>query len=386
MPSTTVTCTQTLLRPDWADPASWLPELAAHVLGGAGTLHLDASGDDPPAAVVHAMLVETCAVLAPGRPLPDIAIYDDPAELAGCGELPAPPRARIEVDEPPAQALARAVAVKRVADAARAHVERWRFQRTTARRTDQPLVTVRIPTWRGHETLVGRTLPSVLGGAYPHLEVLVCSDGPDPLARAAVEDVAVRDPRVRYLELPERPRYPHTRLDLHRVGGVDACNAVLDAARGDFVCPLDHDDAFTHDHVVALLQAHLRTGADFVYGRSVCELERGVWAVNGFEPLRHGGVSHGSVMWSSRLAHMRYDRDAWILREPGDWNMFRRMGAAGAAVTFIPDTVLVHFAERTSIDAVDVVPPEAPASELLAELRASGADWLLHVPTAGAPA
>jgi hypothetical protein len=386
MPPTTAPTTQFLLRPDWVDAATWLPQLAAHVRAPhAGTLHLDATGDDPPASVIHGMLVEVCEALCPDRPLPEIVLHDDLTELTGVAELPAPPVGP-EAEGAPSELLARAVAVKRIADAARAHVERWRFERTAPVVSSQPLVTVRIPTWRGHETLVRRTLPSVLGGAYPQLEILVCSDGPDPAARAAVEAVAARDPRVRYLELPERPRYPQTKLDLHRVGGIDACNAVLDAARGDFICPLDHDDAFTHDHVVALLEAHARSGADFVYGRSLCELEHGVWAHNGFEPLRHGGLSHGSVMWSSRLAHMRYDRDAWILREPGDWNMFRRMSELGAAAAFIPSTILVHFAERTSIDSVDVVPPEATPAELLAELLATGAGWLLRTPLPHTPA
>lgn len=380
MPSTTATARPTLLRPQWDEPATWLPPLAAHVATpGAGTLHLDATGDDPPASAVHAMLVETCGELFPDRPLPDIVLHDDPAELAPFGELPAPAPAP-PVQASPADALGHAIAVKRIADAARAHVERWRFLRGATPTGRDPLVTVRIPTWRGHETLVQRTLPSVVGSTYPHLEILVCSDGPDPAARAAVEAVAARDPRVRYLELPERPRYPQTKLDLHRVGGIDACNAVLDAANGDFICPLDHDDAFTRDHVVALLDAHARTGADFVYGRSLCELEHGVWAHNGFQPLRHGGVSHGAVMWSSRLGRMRYDRDAWIIREPGDWNMFRRMGAAGAAVAFISNTILIHFAERTAIDSVDVVPPEATPAELVDEIVATGADWLLRVP------
>jgi hypothetical protein len=380
MTTVTRTAADRLLRPDWERPATWLPHLAAHLAApDPGALHLDATGDDPPAAVVLAMLSQACGALAGARPLPEIVLHDDPAELVSHAGLPAP-EVGPEIADEPERSLARARTAKLVADAARAHVDRWRYERAPAPGRRDPLVSVRIPTWRGHETLVDRTLPSVLGGHYEHLEVVVCSDGPDPLARAAVEEVARRDPRVRFLELPERPVYPRAKINLHRIGGTAAANATIDAARGDFVCPLDHDDAFTYDHVSTLLGACERANADFAYGQSVCEVENGVWSMNGFEPLRHGGISHGSVMWSSRLAHMRYDADAWLLREPGDWNMFRRMAQAGSVPAYIRATVLVHFAERTSIDSVDVVPPEATVEQALADLRATGAGWLLRTP------
>ena len=40
-----------------------------------------------------------------------------------------------------------------------------------------------------------------------------------------------------------------------------------------------------------------------------------------------GEVVHATVMYSSRLRHMRYDPYAWLIDEPGDWNMWRRMQA-----------------------------------------------------------
>ncbi|HEU4657947.1 MAG TPA: glycosyltransferase family A protein [Capillimicrobium sp.] len=375
--------TASLLRPAWDRPATWLPQLGRHLAAGDGhVLHLDATEAGVPPSVVQAMLVEACGALAPDASLHGILIHDDPAELAAYADLPAP-ELPDELDDPDAaRTLERAVAVKRIADAARARIDRWRFEHAAAPIGDRPLVSVRIPTWRGRETLVSRTLPSVLNGDYENIEVIVCSDGPEPDTREAVEAVARRDPRVRYLELPERPRYPAAKINLHRIGGTAAANATIEAARGAFQCPLDHDDAFTYDHIVTLLRTAAASGADFVYGQSVCEMERGIWGVNGVAPLRHGGLSHGAVMWSSRLAHMRYDADAWLLREPGDWNMFRRMVEAGSKASFIPTAVLVHFAERTAIDSVDVVPPEPGSEEALADLRATDGAWLLHVPVA----
>jgi hypothetical protein len=381
MTDVTTAATAVLLRPDWATPATWLPSLAAHLANPqAGPLHLDATGGDPPAQVILGMLSEICAALSPGRPLPEIVVHDDPAELAAHLDLPAPD----VPDELPAAsaaaAMTRAATVKVLADRARWHIDRWRYDNQGPVRLRDPLVTVRIPTWRGHETLAQRTLPSVLGGGYERLEVLVCSDGPDPAAQAIVEDFARRDPRVRYLEVAERPSYPQTKINLHRVGGASAANALIAAARGDVQCPLDHDDAFTYDHVATLLATIERSGCDFVYGQSVCQMERGIWAINGVLPLAHGNVSHGAVAYTARLAHMRYDPDAWILREPGDWNLWRRMTEVGAKAGYVPSAVLVHFAERTAIDSVDEVPPQATPEEALADLRVSGADWMLCTP------
>jgi hypothetical protein len=81
-------------------------------------------------------------------------------------------------------------------------------------------------------------------------------------------------------------------------------------------------------------------------------------------------------MYTSRLRHMRYDPYAWLLDEPGDWNMWRRMQATGASIRHVPEPVAVHFKERSSIggeqrDPADVLADLAndvlgtPARELL---------------------
>jgi hypothetical protein len=56
------------------------------------------------------------------------------------------------------------------------------------------------------------------------------------------------------------------------------------------------------------------------------------------------------------------------------------MTEVGAKAGYVPSAVLVHFAERTAIDSVDEVPPQATPEEALADLRVSGADWMLCTP------
>jgi len=245
----------------------------------------------------------------------------------------------------------------------------------------EPLVSVRIPTWKGHELLVHRAIPSVLNGLYRNLEVVVCSDGPDPDARAAV--LGVGDPRVRYLELPERPLYPEHRWSFWRTAGTRAVNHALDGCRGAFIAPLDHDDAFTDDHIPRLLAVARNAQADMVHAQAMMERPAGSWDVLGRAPLTEGYVTHGSVLYSSRLAAQRMDPDCWLLDEPADWNMWRRMRELGASIAFDPHVVLIHFGERTSIgtERKQPIPEElSPAPEvLLADLGRTGLRWMLDV-------
>jgi hypothetical protein len=368
-----------LLRPEWERPGQWLPALAHYIAttpaDSDNCLRIDASGGELPLDVVEAVLTQATEALSGGRPFADVLVVTEPAkdEPGPAPDLGPPPGGD------PAALVEQARAVKRLADELRGIVERHRFEASPSPWCDaRPLVSVRIATWNGHGALVDRTLPSVLNGDYPNVEVVVCSDGPDPAARAAVE--AVPDERIRFLELDERPAYPLAGKNLWRVGGTEAVNTALDHCRGSFIAPLDHDDSFTANHVSALLAHAARERADFVWGQALCELGTGPWVINGSPELSYGALAHGSVLYSSRLAHMRYDGDGWLFGEPGDWNMWRRMRDVGAATAHLPAPVLVHFRERTSIGAEAAAPPEPTDAELLADLLATGARWLLSVP------
>lgn len=377
---------------DWGAPLQWLPQLAAHVLGRAA--------DDPAVLAVdvrapHALdvLARACDELSGGRPFAEVLAVTDDAEAARLqGEAGTAP-VSVDVTDGPARLagpaaddehdLAALRAAKGLHDRLRdAHAAAVFAATPRPSLAGRPLVSVRIPTWRGHEQLCGRTLPSVLHGTYENVEVLVCSDGPDADARRAVEEVAARDPRVRYLELPQRPTYPEHPQNIWRVGGAHAVNATLDAARGAVIAPLDHDDAFTATHVEDLLTVLDRAGGDFAYGQAMCELREGPWVIGGSAPLVYGNVQHGAVMHTSRLAHVAIDPDCWLLPEPGDWNCWRRMVSTGAQAAFLERPVLVHYAERSSMgDAADTARYVEPtAAQALADAaRTPGLAALLAV-------
>jgi hypothetical protein len=183
---------------------------------------------------------------------------------------------------------------------------------------------------------------------------------------------------VRYLELPERPRYPDFPESFWNVAGTLAVNRTLEEARGDLIAPLDHDDAFTANHIPVLLDAMHRAGADFGYGTAMSEDQRGGWGLIGQTPLQIGRVVHASVMYTRRLAHMRYDGDAWVWGDPGDWNLWRRIRATGAGIAFSPHPVAVHFREQSSIAGKERQPAHAP-DMVAQDLRRAGEGKLLTV-------
>lgn len=90
-----------------------------------------------------------------------------------------------------------------------------------------PLVSAVVPT-RNRPDLVCRAVRSALDQTYPHLEVVVVVDGPDPATVAALG--AMGDPRVRVVPLAQN------------VGGSEARNIGAREARGEWVALLDDDD------------------------------------------------------------------------------------------------------------------------------------------------
>jgi hypothetical protein len=349
------------LSPDWRRPWDWLPALSVYIaaapVDGDTCLCLDARASELPVDVVRAMVSRAAEYLSDGRPFAEVLLIEDPVELGppvepvGSGgelvdRLGLTPR-RLDTGSAAAVVL-HARWSKALADAIQTDIDRALLDAAPpAPRDGRPLVTVRIPTFGSTELLVERAIPSALNGSYPEIELLVCSDGPQPHAREAVE--AIADPRVRYIELDERPVYPERRTAFWQTAGTYAVNRLVEEARGEYIAPLDHDDAFTMDHVAMLLAALRQSDADFAYGQAMMESPQGPWGLVGGTPLAHGNIVHATVMYSRRLQHMRYDPEAWVLDEPGDWNMWRRMQAAGARMTHLPAPVAVHFKERSSI-------------------------------------
>lgn len=184
-----------------------------------------------------------------------------------------------------------------------------------------PLVTVVTPTWDRHDLLFGRCIPSVQAQAYPAVEHVIVSDGPDPLL-AALLVTRSREGGfthlVRYCELAEHDpaaRWGHWA----RLRGCEL-------AKGEYITYLDDDDSLRPEHVAVLAAAlDANPGAGFAYARTIMHVQDGSWCRIGTEPPAYGHISV-SLMHRRELLEVA----TWEQSQPTiDWDLVSRWLAAG---------------------------------------------------------
>ena len=103
-----------------------------------------------------------------------------------------------------------------------------------------PLISIVIPTFNRPQLLIERALRSALAQDYSPLEVLVVTDGPDPLTEAALS--AVHDSRLRALTLP------------YNAGPSAVRNFGVQEARGQWIAFLDDDDEWGPEKLTRQLE------------------------------------------------------------------------------------------------------------------------------------
>ena len=209
-----------------------------------------------------------------------------------------------------------------------------------------PLVTVTIPTFNRGELLVQRTLPSVFAQTYPNFEIVIVGDCcPDDTPQRIA---ALADPRVRFVNLPERGHYPADPKKRWMVAGSTPINETLKLARGAWISYLDDDDVYTPDHIEKLLRTAQARELELVFGRYRYEKTPGVWHEgrtrefpSGRPPFGRAGIPHSGLMYRSSLRSLRYYEDAWRYGLPTDNLLWQRMGRAGVRAGFLDDIVCI---------------------------------------------
>lgn len=205
---------------------------------------------------------------------------------------------------------------------------------------ESPLVTVRIATYNRGPLLVERAVRAALQQTYENLEILILGDACDDATADAARSVT--DPRVRFINLPRRGLYPEAQKARWMVAGTHPMNTGLVLARGDWIAPCDDDDEFTPDHVEVLLRHALDNRLEHVWSRAAM-FENDAWRITSGPPLRQGQISHGAVLYTAGLRFFQHSNTCWRLPEPGDWNLWRRMKAAGVRMGFLDHLTYFHY-------------------------------------------
>jgi len=129
-------------------------------------------------------------------------------------------------------------------------------KRRTSRRPGGPLISVLTPVYETDPTHLAACLASVAGQTYANWEHVLVDDGSsDARVGELLSSTARREPRVRLL-----------RHDVNR-GIVAASSTALDAASGEYVALLDHDDVLAPNALARLVDA-LRDDPDAAFAYS----------------------------------------------------------------------------------------------------------------------
>ena len=196
-----------------------------------------------------------------------------------------------------------------------------------------PLVSVILPTYN-RARLLPRAVRSVLCQTHSNLELIVIDDGSDDNTPATI--ASFDDPRVRALRR-ERSQLAGNEENPRNLG--------VEAARGDYLCFLDDDDAYRPEFVerlVSHLEADPRLGlvyCDSVFhreerGREVATVNRSVDFDRGLLE-RVNFVSTTEIMVRTSCA-----------REVGGWDTHIKRGSDHAFVLRISERYpVLHVAE-----------------------------------------
>jgi hypothetical protein len=225
----------------------------------------------------------------------------------------------------------------------------------------EPLITVPISTYHSPDTLVDIALASVHAQTYENWEAIVVGDHCTDDTAQRVKDIG--DPRIRFHNLPARENDASDPFERYAVKGSVPRGVAIDQARGRWIAPLSHDDAWHPEHLATLLAAARQTRAEWIYSRmemvdaSAPDEPRlrscGAWPPQLGEFGCQSSLVHGS------LRFLKLDRVCALASEPNDWNLARRAWEAG---------VRFHFVDRETV-TLRVYPRW---DELAAEYEAMG--------------
>lgn len=189
---------------------------------------------------------------------------------------------------------------------------------------ERPLVSVTVATYNRARLLTERCIPSVLGQTYDNLELVVVGDGCTDETEELVS--RIRDPRLKFVNLPRRSTYPVNPRRRWMVAGTTPFNKTLSMSKGYFLTHLDDDDEYAPDRLEKLVELALQHDCDIVWHPFWWEdVNSDSWTVLEATDFVHGQITNASVLYRSWFARFESEIDAHRLHEPGDWNRYRRM-------------------------------------------------------------
>lgn len=239
-----------------------------------------------------------------------------------------------------------------VFDLPRLFVARWINYKKYINNSE-PLVSVIIPTYDRAELFLERTLPSILCQTYKNIEIVVVGDCcKDENLHALTE--AAKSKNFRFINLPERGKYPTDVKTRWFVAGTVPTNRALDEVKGDWFVYMDDDDVLMPDHIKTLLEHGINSGAELV-SASYNVLDADGNVLKKVTPFNAKEQIGGHATWINRkyLRFFKYStksyKKSWNC--PTDIDRALRMRNAGVRMAHI-DKVVALLVPRPGSNAV----------------------------------
>lgn len=217
----------------------------------------------------------------------------------------------------------------------------------------EPLVSICVATYNRAKLLTERCLNSLIHQDYHNIEIIVvgdcCTDDTEQRVKA------MNDPRIRFVNLPERGKYPENPDWRWMVAGTVPVNYALDMANGDFITHLDDDDEHSQDRISKLVSFIQETRADIVWHPFQRETSFDKWRLKNCYYFRKTEVTTSSVFYHCWFKRIHWDINAYKYREPGDWNRFRKFVYLGCTSKRFPEALLKHYKERSQQEYSHVI-------------------------------
>jgi GT2 family glycosyltransferase len=241
--------------------------------------------------------------------------------------------------------LRRAIGVADTAAARRRQYRRWlalhtpgeaelaTMRRISSADTSAPVISLVMPVHNPERTWLEAAIGSVLGQAYPHLELCIADDASKQPHVRQVLDSAAADSRVRIVYREQQ-------------GGIaSASNSALALATGEFVGFIDNDDVL-RPHALYAMAAYIREhpDADVVYSDEDKLLADGSLGAPTFKPdfspdrlLAENYINHFTVVRRTRVNDVGGFREGFDGSQ--DHDLMLRVTENAAHVGHVPDVL-----------------------------------------------
>jgi len=206
-------------------------------------------------------------------------------------------------------------------------------------------ISVITPTWKRHELLMERCIPSVFTQTWPDIEHVIVSDGPDrKLAQLLAGDLWRRP-----LKPPVRRPLKLDQLSTHVEGTVDygsrARNHAVKLASGELIAYLDDDNAYRPEHLEHLAEALDDPRVDFAYSKLLTH--PGGQVIGALTP-QYGGIDTSVIMHRAdtlqRFGWWPEPDELYGDKHAPDWGVVERWLLAGANWVHVPVVTVDYYA------------------------------------------